>query len=242
MKRLFVFALLSILCLEGAMAQKVRRFGVFDHAAIGVSAGTTGVGFELAAPITDFLVLRAGYSFMPELKYSTDVHYKAAGVENETEIEGKLKYGNGHALLDIYPIPGCTFHATVGAFYGTDKLITAENKQPIIGLLPGEGLEIGDYIIGPDVDGIARAAIKVKKLKPYVGIGFGRAVPRHRVGFGANFGVQLWGSPKVYEQVTGKDVEVTSQDVGNKDGGVIKEISKISIWPVIDLKLTVRLF
>lgn len=242
MKKLFFIAVAAFCCVQGLHAQKVKRFGVFDHVALGISAGTPGAGAELAAPITDFIAMRAGYTFMPDIKYKHDVNYKAHGIPQKTEVEAKLKWGNAHLLFDLYPFKGNTFHATFGAYYGDDMIIKAENKQPIVGLDPGEGLEIGDYIVGPDENGIAHAGFKVKKLKPFVGLGFGRAVPRHRVGLSANFGLQFWDTPNVCAIQDGKEIELTSADTGHKDEEVIDKLSEITFWPVIDLRLVIRLF
>ncbi|MCH5302843.1 MAG: hypothetical protein J1E77_08380, partial [Prevotella sp.] len=66
MKKVMLFALAILLNVAGAKAQKVEEYGIFDHLGVGVSVGTTGIGFDLAAPVTDYLQLRAGYSFMPK--------------------------------------------------------------------------------------------------------------------------------------------------------------------------------
>ncbi len=38
---------------------------VFNHLGAGVGVGTTGITFELATPITSFVQMRAGVSYMP---------------------------------------------------------------------------------------------------------------------------------------------------------------------------------
>lgn len=42
---------------------RVDEFGIFDHMSLGLTLGTTGIGFDLAAPVTDYLQVRAGYNF-----------------------------------------------------------------------------------------------------------------------------------------------------------------------------------
>lgn len=242
-KRLFFIAVAAImLCLQGAYAQKrVRHFGVFDHLSVGVSAGTPGFGFELAAPVTDYLALRAGYQFMPEFSYKTDVDYTNKGVIQQTEVEGKLKMGSFNALLDIYPSASSSFHFTGGFYYGkSDEIITAENTTPVLGV--DGGLEIGDYIVGFDSRGFAKATIEVARFRPYAGIGFGRAVPRKRLAFSYDMGVQFWGSPKVYEHQTGTKQQLTKDNTGTDAGKVLKYLSKVTIYPVINFRLTGRIF
>ena len=39
---------------------RVDEFGIFDHVSLGVNLGTNGLGLDLAAPVTDYLQVRAG--------------------------------------------------------------------------------------------------------------------------------------------------------------------------------------
>ena len=47
---------------------EVDEFGIFDHMSVGLNLGTTGVGIDLAAPVTDYLQVRAGYNYFPIFK------------------------------------------------------------------------------------------------------------------------------------------------------------------------------
>ncbi len=250
-KNILFIALLAMLKIsQNASAQyiftksdKVDEFGVFQHVGLGVFAGTSGWGVELGTPITDYLQLRAGYAFNHDFSADFDVHYTSNNwVRDETEAEAKLKTGGFHALLDIYPSSEYTFHFTTGLFFGKERAFTAENKEPIKN--GGGGLEIGDYIVGFDQNGIAHAAIEVKKVRPYVGLGFGRLVPRSRVSFSFDMGVQFWGTPTVYGlSENGKDwTKVTSKSLDNKDEGFIDILSDVKVYPVLKFTLSGRIF
>lgn len=102
MKKTILFISLALMTL-GAKAQDNN---IFNHVSFGVDLGTTGIGFEVAAPITDYVAVRAGMDFMPQFKYGTDVDLKIpqnipAGynVPNSLDIEGKLKLTQGKLLL-----------------------------------------------------------------------------------------------------------------------------------------------
>lgn len=255
-KGLLLLPLLAMLmAAQGAQAQftkkkKIDKLGVFDHVGIGVGVGTTGIDFQVAAPITDYLALRTGYSFMPDgASYKEDVNYHVNGVQQKTEIEAELNEGDFKLLLDFYPLRYATFHITAGFFLGKERVVNAENTTPVttISGMPvsalGGGLEIGDYVIGFDDDGIAHAAIQVKKFKPYVGIGFGRAVPRKRLNVDFELGTQFWGSPKVMMQSpNGTWTQATSSDVKHEDDGFIDAVSKVKVFPVLTLRLNGRIF
>ena len=76
---------------------------------------------------------------------------------------------------------------------------------------------------------------------PYVGIGLGRAVPKGRLGFQFDAGVQFWGTPKVYiDGANGKE-QLTEEDTNGDDGGAIKTLSKITVYPCISFRLVGRI-
>lgn len=227
-----------------AQAQdKVEEFGIFDHLSAGLTLGTTGIGIDLAAPVTEYLQVRAGYNFCSGIKYKEDIDYRAKGQPTKkTEVEGKLHLGTAKLLLDVFPFRNTPFHFTTGFYIGTDEIIKAENTIPVTAFDKGEGILIGDYIVEFDQDGIAKATIKVNKFRPYVGIGFGRSVPRKRIGVSGDLGVMFWGKPKLYEKQTGMDLEVTKSDLGSDSDKYFDIVSKISVWPVLTVRFTGRIF
>jgi hypothetical protein len=47
------------------VTQYWKEHNIFQHLDVSVSAGTTGIGIDVASPIGDYVQLRAGYDFMP---------------------------------------------------------------------------------------------------------------------------------------------------------------------------------
>ena len=221
---------------------KVDEFGIFDHLSAGVTFGTTGLGIDVAAPVTEYIQIRAGYNFFGGIKHKEDVDYRAKGQPTKkTEVEGKLELGTAKLLVDIFPFPKSMFRFTTGFFIGSEEVVKAENTIPVTAFDEGEGLLIGDYIVGFDKDGIAKASVKVNKFRPYLGIGVGRSVPRGRFGVSGDLGVMFWGKPKLYEKQTGKDIEVTKSDLGSDSDKYFDIMSKITVWPVLTIRLTGRI-
>ncbi len=100
------------------------------------------------------------------------------------------------------------------------------------------GVELSDYLLKPDEKGNVESSIQVNGIKPYLGVGFGRAVPRkNRVGFMVELGCQFWGTPKVYNS----DHQVKSEDLDGDDDGIAKVLSKIKVYPVISFRLCGRI-
>lgn len=258
-KKIILLALVAVSLTARAADEEDKNF--FNHLSVGVNLGTPGFGFDVAMPVCDYVQVRAGVSFMPDIKVKTDLEigcefssYGGYDIPDEAEIEGKVGFTNGKLLVDIYPFKSSSFHITAGAYFGSSKVIQAYNTED--GLLMGVtkyneaiengnlvgyekiGVELDDYLLEPDENGNVDAYIKTSGFKPYLGIGVGRAVPKKRLGFMFEAGVQFWGSPAVYCQ----DKKLTESDVDGDGGGIISTISKVSIYPVLNFRICYRIF
>lgn len=192
---------------------------------------------------------------------------------SKLDVEGKLSNTTWHFLIDVYPFRTSSFHATVGAYFGPSEIVTVYNTEagflkPVIEYneavrnpdpsysayistnnLEMIGAELGDYFITPNPaeNGDVEASIEVNSFRPYLGVGFGRAVPKGRIGCQFDLGVQFWGSPKVYaptyDKIKGiyQREELKESLVGSDNGGAIKTISKISVYPVLNFRLVGRI-
>lgn len=250
----FTFLLVAALMALSQSVNAQEDKNMFNHLGVGVGVGVlNGVNFELATPVTDYLAVRVGYAFLPSLSYKTDVDIDSDDptiIADEVEVEGKLNKKDFKVLLDVYPFKGSSFRLTAGAYIGADKLVTARNTEPFLN--PADwgtaGIKLGDYRVTSDSQGNVEADIKVAKFKPYLGIGFGRAVPKKRVSFNFDLGVQFWGSPGVWTNT--KDdfgntsySKLTKKDVDNEDADKVFDImEKISVCPVISFRINGRIF
>lgn len=185
------------------------------------------------------------------------------------DVEGKLKNTTGHVLVDLYP-GGGSFHFTLGAYFGPDEIVSVYNKEdgflsPITqwneavrnpdpsyaSYIAGQemiGAKIGKYFFTPDPadKGNVEANIKVKGFRPYVGLGFGRAVPKKRIGCQFDLGVQFWGKPEIvaptYENGSYQKQKIEEGGVEGDGGAAIKTVSKIAVYPVLNFRLVGRIF
>lgn len=195
----------------------------------------------------------------------------------QMSVEGKLSNTTFHFLVDAYPFgDASSFHITAGAYFGPEKVIKVYNKDegfmmPVnqwneavnghtylnptaAAIIAGQkmiGVELGDYFVTPDAtdsENNVEASIKVGGFRPYLGIGFGRAVPKGRVGVQFDLGCQFWGSPEVvaptYDKDSGqytRETTLEESNAGGDAGGVIKVISKVSVYPCMTLRITGRI-
>lgn len=58
---------------------KTYKAGYFNHLDLSVNVGTSGVGFDLAMPIGNYVQLRAGYEFMPQIHYGVNFPVEVGG-------------------------------------------------------------------------------------------------------------------------------------------------------------------
>lgn len=181
---------------------------------------------------------------------------------DNVKVEGKTNLFNVHFLADVYPFRKSSFHLTAGLYLGTSDVVRFNNKEDgalmgitkankdidahnadpakvaVTGHINNIGLQLGDYLLTPDKDGNVAGAVRTQSIKPYVGIGLGRAVPKKTVGFQADLGCMFWGSPKV----TCNNHPITAEDVSGDGGSIIKTVSKISVYPVLNFRLCFRAF
>ena len=257
MKKHLWMVAVAMMTAMSAQAQELETddLGIFNHASLSVGVGTTGITADLALPITPYVAVRGGADIFP-FKYSTDlkIEYRNAVAQSalpETvEVTGKLSMTSGHLLFDFFPSKQSAFHLTAGAYLGSDKVAEVYNKEDgalaavtaYNRMVPNSqkaGYMLGDYFLTPDENGNVNGSLTVAKLRPYVGIGFGRPVPtKSRVTCNFDLGVQFWGKPDI--ECQGQKLE--EEHLDGDGGSIVKTITKLSVWPVLNVRLAVRLF
>ena len=125
----------------------------FSHMDLGVTLGTTGVGFDVQMPVYDIVKLRAGFEFMPRFTYNmhfdvesfdsdgmptsstldrmSEVLYGLTGfkVDQNITMKGKPTMWNFKFLVDVYPFKNKHWHVTAGFHWGPSKIAEAVNAQ-----------------------------------------------------------------------------------------------------------------
>ncbi len=249
MKKLLL-AIAVVFTSLGATAQIVpslHRLNIFNHLGVGVHAGTTGIGFEAGTTITDFVELRAGFSIMPGFGFNTeteieyDNYYTGDyGFNNEINLDASFKRVQGSVIFNIYP-GGKKFplYIAAGAYFGGSDLLKIKGHvdPQMLDFQNNPYVQVGDYQIDFDENGNIDGSIKVKKFRPYLGIGSGHFIPKRRVNFNWEVGVQFHGKPSIY--ANGEKLmlsEITDDD------SFQKIMDKITVWPVIKFTISGKIF
>ena len=276
MKKLLIACMLLAGGFAQASAQELspKDFGYFNHLSGGIVLGTEGIGIEVAAPITYDFAVRMGYSLMPKFKYSKGLNLnenKGAFIKDRVDIGGKLNMGDFKLLVDWYPFRTSSFHATAGFFIGRSTVVKIDNKEPFVkdNYKGVAGIELGvydpsnpqsesRYTLMTDPNGDIKGELEVNAFKPYLGVGFGRAVPKGRIGVQFDLGIQFWGKPELkanmnyVDRETGENVTnfepIKRGRITNPDGDyqdlkdAVKTIQKIRVYPVLNIRINGRIF
>lgn len=217
--------------------------GIFNALSLGVGVGSTGLDFTLAMPIGKHFAIRAGIDFMPSITYTGGVDAviddpgTSSPLSARVDITGDLKRTSGEVLFSYYPFNKSCFYLTAGAYFGGDKFLKLTGHSDELAALSDSGIIIGDYEIPVDADGNINGGLKVKNFRPYVGLGFGRIVPRRRVGFMFELGCQFHGTPDVYTEIG-----TLSKLPMFGDDDFSKIVDKLTVYPVAKFRINIRLW
>lgn len=139
-----------------ALTQKMNEHGILNKVEVAANIGTTGLGLEIASPITEWTKLRAGVDWMPHFSIPMtfgiesyvdgqinnkfekiqDLLYKFTGmtIDNEIKMDSKPSMTTFRLLVDVYPFRANKhWHFTAGFFLGGNavgKSINAMSEMP----------------------------------------------------------------------------------------------------------------
>ena len=248
------------------------EWGLFNHMSLGLGLGTTGISVDVAAPICPYVAVRAGADILPDIKFrpALDLGFNQEikdfvyewfneRLPDKIDFDGKLKYTAGHLLFDVYPFKNSSFHVTAGAYLGNKELVNMNtlgyefllktiydyNHSEIreewgLGKI---GVKLGNYFLEPDKEGMINATVEVNALRPYIGVGFGRAIPtKHRFACNFDLGLQFWGTPKVYLEGDNGKTRLEKSDLDPESAKALKKLSETTFWPVLNVRCAYRLF
>jgi len=200
--------------------------------AVGVQAGTLGIGPQVAVPLGDRTAARLVAGL-----YSHETTYDETGIEYDAEAELR----SALLLLDFHP-GGGGFRLTLGGGWnGTGLDVSA----PVEELLRRE---VPDLPPLPLDAGTVHGRAEGQTLVPYAGLGFGGA-PRGRGRWGVSFdlGAVYHGEPEV-ELGTSLPFALPAQlqreldlIAADEEARLEQELRDYTWLPVVALGITVRL-
>ena len=113
------------------------------------------------------------------------------------------------------------------------------------------GIYVGDkkadgtpYIMEPDENNLARTIIKVNSFKPYLGFGYGGRLLKNDDRYNISFdcGMLMWGgTPKILTH-DGTNLAKEVENIQYKVGDYVDIIKTFKVYPILQVRLTYRLF
>ena len=144
------------------VSQYWKEHNILQHLDVSITLGTTGVGFDLASPIGDYLQVRAGYAFMPRFHHNMSFgvqvgetyddavfnrlafmmeSFTGYRVDNKIEMIGEPTFNNAKLLVDVFPFKNNKhWHFTAGVYWGPSKIAEAYNRTEDMPSLLGVGI------------------------------------------------------------------------------------------------------
>ena len=246
-----VFTILAALAL--LMPGTAAAQDLFNHLAVNAHVATTGVGVELSTPITKFITMRAGVTCMPGFSFNAEVYGQYYDYVNTTQkdftvnLDANLKRTQGSVIFNVYPLAKAkvcsSFFLAAGLYFGGDKLVkinghSDEIAEKINQFNGNPYIELGDYKLPVDEYGNVKGGLKVQKVRPYLGLGFGRYVPNKRISVTGELGVQFHGHIKPYTS----EGEIEAFDELTEKDDWKKVMDKLTVYPMLKIVISGRIF
>ncbi len=193
--------------------------------AIGGSLGTTP-GVDLSFQFAKHFAVRASWvTFSYEQK---DLDIKSSESTLKGNVDFKMEAYS--FALDFYPSVKSSFKIFAG--------VSSIQKASIsLSAAPTQGYTVGAMSFTPDKLGTLNFSVDYGKTTvPFAGLGFGRAVPKRRVGFGFEGGLYYLNSPAVMLGGT-KFLSAMS----DQQPQVQANMNDWRYYPVFNLRLAVKL-
>lgn len=156
----------------------------------------------------------------------------------------------------LYPFGGKSkFFLTGGFSFGNPKIAKLSGhsdeierfanqypayKQEILDLV---SVGLADYNVKLDDNFDIHGDIRCNSFRPYLGLGFGRLVPKKRVGVRVELGCQFMGTLKVYQNDEKVEInKVLDDTMGDDADDISKFIEDWKYYPVLKLQIVGRIF
>lgn len=231
MKKLMMMAVILLAGVGSVMAQSNYKRGIFNHVGLNVGAGTEGISVGVAAPVTNFLEVEAGVNIMPSFKLSgdLDVDVNTSSLPQVPDFqyptsatihaEGAFDRTTFNVKANLYPFGGGSkFFIAAGLSIGGEKIAEVTGSCDELRdfsnryLKDNPNLEsqfrkaisanLGGYNLELDENYNLQGDIRCKNVRPYLGLGFGRLVPKNRIGCRFGWVASSWASSRFTRMVT----------------------------------------
>ena len=248
-----------IMSLTSVMAQE-EETGVGNHPGWGVGFGTEGINVSVATDMTKYAELEFGVNWAPGFSRTEEAgaFYKLQdqGVWKRHHVDNMdVKAKMNRATLDlkgsVYPFAANENFASdlfvaVGVSFASKEIASLEGTLNPDKDAKGNDVDVrvGKYLLPLDKNAngtySANASARVNSVRPYLGLGYGRLVPKNNLGFRVELGCQFDGKVKLYKN--DEECELLSKYGFESANSTKKVMDFFSIYPVLKFSLRGKFF
>lgn len=251
MKKLIISGLAMFMSLTSVMAQE--ETGIGNHLGWGVGFGTEGFNASIATDLTQYAELEFGVNWAPGFARteSGDAFYfkednKRHGV-GDMDIKAKVNRATLDFKGSVYPFAANENFASdlfvaLGVSFASKEIASLEGTlKPTEETSEKKYVRAGKYLLPLDGNK-ADASARVNSVRPYVGLGYGRLVPKNNLGFRVELGCQFNGKIKLYQGDSDNECELLSKRNIATDTDMQDVMDFFSIYPVLKVSLRGKFF
>ena len=257
MKKLIISGLAMFMSLTSVMAQE--ETGIGNHLGWGVGFGTEGFNASIATDMTPYAELEFGVNWTPGfartengdafyLKDNGDGTFSRGKDAGNMDIKAKVNRATLDFKGSVYPFAANENFASdlfvaLGVSFAGKEIASLEGtlKSP----KEGEGakyVRAGKYML-PLNGNNADASARVNSVRPYVGLGYGRLVPKNNLGFRVELGCQFNGKMKLYKDDNECKLLSDKPYKGFETDTKLQDVMDFfSIYPVLKVSLRGKFF
>jgi hypothetical protein len=239
-KSLFSFLLMGfVVVAQGQVADSsVQKTKHKMRGSLGIQAGSNALGgIDFALNVTRFLNVRVGYNFLALSKptYAPDLSSFGLNfpeIKQVVNLASKVDFSNANLIAEFLPTKKQRLRLAVGLGYMLSKN-NIESTMSTTASVRKDGFEITPS----DIGSLTISASTKSKILPYLGIGFGRVVPKKRVSLSIDMGTYYMNSLQFV-------VVGTQMLSDNSQNGAVltRNLAPYKWYPVGNIRLGVRLF
>jgi hypothetical protein len=260
MKKLIISGLAMFMSLTSVMAQE--ETGIGNHLGWGVGFGTEGFNASIATDLTQYAELEFGVNWAPGfartengdafyLKDNGDGTFSRGKDAGNMDIKAKVNRATLDFKGSVYPLAANEGFASdlfvaVGVSFASKELASIEGTLNPDKDAKGNDVDVrvGKYLLPLDKNAngtySANASARVNSVRPYLGLGYGRLVPKNNLGFRVELGCQFDGKVKLYKN--DEECELLSKYGFESANSTKKVMDFFSIYPVLKFSLRGKFF
>lgn len=209
------------------------KSGWFERVGIGIGGGTKGlIATDVALAVKGNWNIRFGYNWFKVIVDQFESDFEGA-LDTKIWIDADLRLSSLEFLTEYGLLKGGV-RLVGGVSYALDNSLELS-----AGL--AENLELNDVSLSPEeVGDIGGRIFYTSRWSSYLGIGFGRSIPKKRVSLNLDLGLYVRGIPQIDIVATG----IFKSNEENEDilNAALRSDSFYRIWPVGQLRIAVTLF